>query len=91
MTTRSGLMATSATGHWYPMRVLLIDIPVELVHAPLMIELLIDRSRFDGEVLVGERELDQLARRHGQNGVSASTRASSLGQTSSSTTRKLGE
>ena len=47
----------------------LIDIPVELIHAPLMVELLIDRARFHGQVLVVERELDQLARRHGEDGM----------------------
>src|SRR5262249_57012885 len=47
----------------------LIDVPIELVHAPLMIEPLIHGARLHGEVLVGQGELCHLARLDREHGA----------------------
>src|SRR5262245_51268116 len=46
-----------------------INVPVELVHAPLMIETLIDGARFHCEMFMLERYLDHFSRRYRENGV----------------------
>src|SRR5215467_13530943 len=46
-----------------------INVPVELIHAPLMIETLVDRARLHGQMLVAERQFDHFPRRYRKNSV----------------------